>query len=117
MLLRGYNITQHFFPELLIIFPLQIQFFRYFRAMQDHYQLLLTIYNIVKDDPQPQYYTCRPRELILRQLQDWSEIQFSLHELEKESLVHMEQQDTLIIRITLEGIERIKSLGLAAVNQ
>ena len=77
--------------------------------MQAHYQLLHTIYEIVKEDPQPEYYNCRPRELILRQLQDWSIIQDNLQELEKESLVILEQKDTLIIRITEAGLAKVRT--------
>ena len=79
--------------------------------MQAHYQLLHTIYEIVKEDPQPEYYNCRPRELILRQLQDWSIIQDNLQELEKESLVILEQKDTLIIRITEAGLLKVREAG------
>lgn len=77
--------------------------------MQAHYQLLHTIYEIVKEDPQPESYNCRPRELILRQLQDWSIIQDNLQELEKESLVILEQKDTLIIRITEAGLAKVRT--------
>jgi hypothetical protein len=76
--------------------------------MQDHYKLLRTIYQIVKNDPQPEQYGCRPRDLILRQLQEWSLIQRQLQMLEEEELVTMEQQDTLIIRITSSGLEKAK---------
>ncbi|RYY52093.1 MAG: hypothetical protein EOO05_22345 [Chitinophagaceae bacterium] len=79
--------------------------------MQDHYQLLQTIYEIVKDDPQPEKYACRPRELILRQLQDWSVIQEHIDLLAGEDLLQTEQQDTLIIRITAAGIERAKMVN------
>ncbi len=76
--------------------------------MLDHYQLLYTIYSIVKEDPQPEQYACRPRELILRQFQDWSLIREQLQLLEEEELVITEQQDTLIIRITSAGLEKAK---------
>ena len=76
--------------------------------MQAHYQLLRTIYEIVKNDPQPEHYGCRPRELILRQLQEWDIIQEQLRLLEKEELVTTEQQNTLIIRITVAGMEKVK---------
>lgn len=76
--------------------------------MQDHYKLLRTIYQIVKNDPQPEQYGCRPRDLILRQLQEWSVIQRQLQMLEEEELITMEQQDTLIIRITASGLEKAK---------
>jgi hypothetical protein len=77
--------------------------------MQTHYQLLHTIYEIVKNDPQPEHYGCRPRELILRQLQEWSVIQQQLELLEKEELVVTEQQNTLVIRITTAGLEKVKA--------
>ena len=85
--------------------------------MQDHYQLLLTIYEIVKNDPQPEHYGCRPRELILRQLQEWSFIQQQLHLLQDEGLVFTEQQDTLIIRITRAGLEKVKEYTSLLSNQ
>jgi hypothetical protein len=76
--------------------------------MQDHYHLLQTIYQIVKNDPQPEHYGCRPRELILRRLQEWSVIQQQLQLLEQEELVTTEQQDTLVIRITPAGLQKAK---------
>jgi hypothetical protein len=79
--------------------------------MQDHYKLLLTIYDIVKNDPQPEHYGCRPRELILRQLQEWPVIYQCLQLLEQEELIRMQQQDTLVIRITPEGLEQAKMVN------
>jgi len=76
--------------------------------MQEHHQLLLTIYEIVKNDPQPEHYCCRPRELILRQLKEWSVIHQHLILLQNEELVNMEQQDTLVIRITAAGLRKAK---------
>ncbi|MBL7723790.1 MAG: hypothetical protein JNK27_06560 [Chitinophagaceae bacterium] len=76
--------------------------------MQDHYSLLHTIYEIVKNDPQPERYSCRPRELILRRMQEWSDIQQQLQLLELEQLVVTEQQETLVIRITTAGLEKVK---------
>ena len=79
--------------------------------MQDHYKLLLTIYDIVRNDPQPEHYGCRPRELILRQLQEWSVIYQCLQLLEQEELIRMQQQDTLVIRITSSGLEQAKMVN------
>ena len=76
--------------------------------MQDHYRLLQTIYEIVKQDPQPQSYACRPRELILRSLQEWSSIHQYILLLQQEELVTTEQQDTLVIRITQAGLDKVK---------
>ncbi len=78
--------------------------------MQDHYELLRSIYEIVKNDPQPDRYSCRPRELILRRLQEWAEILQQLKVLEQEEMIVMEQQDTLVIRITSGGLEKAKAL-------
>lgn len=77
--------------------------------MLDHYHLLNTIYTIVKEDPQPEQYACKPRELILRQFQDWSLIREQLQILEAEELVTTEQKDTLIIRITSLGLEMARN--------
>lgn len=76
--------------------------------MQEHHQLLQTIYEIVKNDPQPEQYGCRPRELILRQLKEWSVIHQYLGLLQEEGFVNMEQQDTLVIRITADGIRKAR---------
>jgi predicted transcriptional regulator len=77
--------------------------------MQPHYRTLLVIYEIVKNDPQPTTYLCRPRELILRQMTDWSIIQDHLSVLKSEELITTKQMDTMVISITLRGIEKITS--------
>lgn len=82
--------------------------------MQDHYNLLHTIFEIVKNDPQPERYACRPRELILRSMQEWTDIQQQLRQLETEQFVTLEQQDTLVIRITLTGLSLVKEQQEAA---
>ena len=77
--------------------------------MAVHYKTLQTIYDISKADPQPDTYKCRPREIILRQFQDWSIIQQHLKLLQEEGLIITRQEDTLVIFITLPGIEKITS--------
>ena len=77
--------------------------------MEAHYKTLQTIYNITIQDPQPTSYQCRPREIILRQFQDWTVIQQDLKLLEEEGLVTTNQKDTLIITITPNGIQKINS--------
>lgn len=62
--------------------------------MQDHYSLLHTIYEIVKNDPQPERYSCKPRELILRRMQEWSDIQQQIHQLERELVTTGFQRET-----------------------
>lgn len=77
--------------------------------MESQYKTLQTIYNISQQDPQPATYQCRPREIILRQFQDWHVIQQHLLMLEEEGLVVTRQLDTLVITITVAGIERMSS--------
>lgn len=85
--------------------------------MQDHYSLLHTIYEIVKNDPQPERYSCKPRELILRRMQEWSDIQQQLKQLETEGHVTTEQQETMVIRITHAGLALVKEqLEIARLN-
>lgn len=77
--------------------------------MEACYKTLQTIFNITKDDPQPETYKCRPREIILRQFQDWSIIQQHLQLLEEEGFVITNQEDTMVICITGAGIEKIRN--------
>jgi predicted transcriptional regulator len=81
--------------------------------MDPRYKTLATIFTITKDDPQPTTYKCRPRDLILRQFQDWSVIQQHIQQLEAEGLVMMRQEDTLVIQITAMGIEKIVEGAIA----
>lgn len=85
--------------------------FEYIYRMESRYKTLLTIYNITKEDPQPETYKCRPREIILRQFQDWNVIQQHLTLLEEEGLITTSQEDTLVIWITSAGITLIKNSG------
>ena len=79
--------------------------------MEPRYKTLSTIYDIVKDDPQPHTYLCRPREIILRQFLDWGVIQQHLNLLEEEHLVATRQLDTLTILITPAGIDKLHSFA------
>ena len=80
--------------------------------MNAHYKTLETIFTIAHQDPNPVTYLCRPREIILRQFQDWSVIQQNLELLEQEGLVVTKQMDTLIISITSSGIQKMESANL-----
>jgi len=78
--------------------------------MEPRYRTLRTLYDIVKNDPQPTTYPCRPREIILRLMTDWNIIIDYLQELEKEECIVTRQLDTLVINITKTGIERAMAL-------
>jgi len=87
-------------------------FIQYIYFMEPQYKTLQTIFNITREDSQPTTYKCRPREIILRQFQDWSEIQQHLHLLETEGLINTRQEETLVIQITHQGIAKITSSNL-----
>ena len=77
--------------------------------MEDRYQTLATIYEIVKSDPSPQTYLCTPHQIILRHTEDWLLIQKHLEILAMEKLVTIKQLDRVAISITAEGIAKAKS--------
>ena len=77
--------------------------------MDDHYKTLQTIYTLATEDPQPETYKCRPREIILNQTQSWTSIEKHLKQLEAEGMIKLRKEDTVVIFITKEGIEKIKS--------
>ncbi len=82
---------------------------KYIYRMEDTYKTLKIIYDIVKEEPQPQTYKCRPREIILRQYQSWTTIEKQLKVLKDEGMVEIQQEDTVVISITREGIEKVQN--------
>jgi len=78
--------------------------------MNAHYQTLFTIYEIAKADQRPEIYPCRPREIILRLMLSWDVIQQHINLLQSEGLITTRQLDTLVIHITGEGLNKIRSL-------
>ena len=73
------------------------------------YKVLQIIYGIVKEEAYPLKYFVHPRELILRSMQDWSEIQLSLNALESEGLIITRKLDTLQISLTEQGFNICRS--------
>ena len=63
--------------------------------MAPQYHTLQTIYDIVKNDPQPTTYPCNTRDIILRQVAGWGSI---------------EKLDRVVVCITPTGIETAESL-------
>jgi len=78
--------------------------------MEPKYRTLETIYEIVKDKPNPHTYQCTPRQIILRQLQEWDIILQHLHLLSEEGFVSIKKiENSVGILITENGMEKIKS--------
>ena len=77
--------------------------------MEEAYTTLKTIYEIVKNDPNPQTYLCSAREIILHQLEGWDVIESHLRILEQNGLVVIKQLDRIAISITHKGMEAVTS--------
>lgn len=79
--------------------------------MTPEYQTLQTIYNIVKNDPQPTTYLCSTREIILRQEAGWSSIEKHLEMLANENLIVIKKLDRVVVCITSAGIEATRAFA------
>jgi hypothetical protein len=77
--------------------------------MGDEYFTLQTIFNIVKNDANPETYLCSAREIILRQLNEWDTIEHHLKILAEKGFVIVKHLDKIAICITATGIEKVKS--------
>lgn len=84
--------------------------------MDLRYQILLLIDELATTDPQPLSYQCRPRELILRQMQDWPAIWEQVQVLESEGLVISRQLDTMVISLTGDGREKAIALRASPLH-
>lgn len=73
----------------------------------DHpYTTLQTIYTIVKDDPDPTSFPCKPAQIIVRQFLPWDLILDHIHQLEKQGLVILHQQERFtLVNITAAGFD------------
>lgn len=76
--------------------------------MENEFVTLKTIYDIVKNDPNPITYLCSAREIILRQLNDWDTIREHLKILEENEFVVVKHLDKIAISITRNGINQVK---------
>ena len=77
--------------------------------MEEEYLTLQTIFDIVKNDANPQTYLCSAREIILRQFNGWDVIQRHLQLLAEKEFVVVKHLDKIAISITQSGIDRVKA--------
>jgi len=85
--------------------------------MDNKYQILVILWSLVKEIPQPTQYQCKPRQLILLSSFDWATIYSHLLSLQMEELVTIVQADTLQFSITLKGIDQAASLESTIHNK
>ena len=78
-------------------------------TQESHRKVLQLVYSIVKNDPYPLKYIVHPRELILRSMQEWSEIQISLQFLANEGDILTRQVDSLQISLTEQGLRKCRN--------
>jgi uncharacterized protein len=75
--------------------------------MENKYQTLQTIYELVKNDAHPTSSVVHPNEIIVRQDFPWDESVKHLDELKSENLVDILQLSPAVIFITDKGFEYI----------
>ena len=77
--------------------------------MENKYQTLQTIYELVKNDAHPTSSVLYPNEIIVRQNFPWDEIVKYLDELKSENLINILQHSPAVIFITEQGFQYIRS--------
>ena len=71
--------------------------------MENKYQILLTIYNLVKGDTDPTVSIVQPNEIIVRQNFAWDETLNHLNQLQLENLILIKHLPATLISITESG--------------
>ena len=74
-------------------------------GMENKYQALQVIYDLVKDDPRPTSSALFPNEIIVRQPFAWDEVVVYLNQLRDENLIHVLLQSPTMIYLTDKGSE------------
>ena len=86
--------------------------------MDNAYATLHTIYSIVKDDPDPVSYPCKPAQIIVRQFLPWDTMLVHINQLHEKGLVQFQQNERFtVIRITKEGLMLAGNEERAARNR
>lgn len=78
--------------------------------MENKYQTLQTIYELVKNDAHPTSSVLYPNEIIVRQNFPWDESVKHLDELRSENLINILHHSPAVILITEQGFQYILSV-------
>ena len=84
--------------------------------MENKYQTLQTIFDLVKNDARPTKTVVYPNEIIVRQNFAWDDIVTHLNELKAAHLINILQHSPAVILITEEGIQHVLSLRSKSGN-
>ena len=82
--------------------------------MENQYQTLQQLSELVANAPQPTQYQCLPRQLILVSGFDWAAIYSHLLLLEEEGLTKIVQADNIQFSITQKGIDKALQIQQAS---
>ena len=77
--------------------------------MENKYNTLQTIFELVKNDPHPTSSVIHPNEIIVRQQYPWDDIIKYLNELKSEKLIDILLHSPAVIFITDAGLQYILS--------
>ena len=80
--------------------------------MENRFQTLQVIYELVKNDNMPSKSNIRPNEIISRQRLPWDQIVDHLNALNNEEYIIMNQSSPAVITITDKGFQHIVSLQI-----
>ncbi|HEY0433051.1 MAG TPA: winged helix-turn-helix domain-containing protein [Chitinophagaceae bacterium] len=83
--------------------------------MDNKYQTLQTIYDIVRTNPHPTSTVVYPNEIIVRQNLPWDESVKYIDELYSENLVEIVHHSPAVIYLTDKGIQYLMSLKKARI--
>lgn len=73
--------------------------------MENKYQALQVIYDLVKDDPRPTSSALFPNEIVVKQPFAWDEVIVYLNQLKDENLIYVLQHGPTMIYLTDKGLE------------
>ena len=78
--------------------------------MDNQYQVLQVLYDIVKSDAHPLQYNVSIRELLLRLKGNWQSEY--LEALAREQLVIVKKSETVVVQITEKGLEKAQRISV-----
>jgi len=82
--------------------------------MENKWQTLQVIYDLVKNDSNPSKSIIHPNVIIARQNFPWDEIVEHLKELQTDGFVMLTQLSTAVVSLTNEGLQHMAARSVTA---